>query len=116
VSAAPTTCRIRWCYDLYTDEAHCSDPRFAPLRARDLAGPPPAVVVTAEFDPLRDDGRAYAAALAAAGVPTEHISARGHTHHSVTMVDIVLPGAPIRARVADALCRFFVTAHTPEPA
>lgn len=111
-----TTTLTRWFYDHYIDEAHRSDPRFAPLRASDLSGLPPALVITAEFDPLRDDGRAYAAALAAAGVPTEHIGARGHTHHSLTMVDVVISGAPIRAQMADALRRFFVAARTPAPA
>jgi acetyl esterase/lipase len=111
-----TTPLTKWFYDHYIDEADRSDPRFAPLRAGDLSGLPPAVVVTAEFDPLRDDGRAYAAALTAAGVPTEHIGARGHTHHSLTMVDVVISGVPIRAQMADALRRFFVATRTPEPA
>jgi acetyl esterase/lipase len=86
------------------------------LSAADLSGLPPAIVVTAEFDPLRDDGDAYAGALPAAGVPTEHVRARGHTHLSVTMVDVVISGAPVRARMADALRRFFVATRTPEPA
>ncbi|MBE1546358.1 cation diffusion facilitator CzcD-associated flavoprotein CzcO/acetyl esterase/lipase [Mycobacterium sp. OAS707] len=111
-----TTPLTEWFYNHYIDEAQRSDPRFAPLRADDLSGLPPAIVVTAEFDPLRDDGRAYAAALAAAGVPTEHLGARGHTHHSLTMVDVVISGAPIRARMADALRGFFAAARTPEPA
>ncbi|MUL63304.1 steroid monooxygenase [Mycobacterium sp. CBMA 234] len=81
------------------------DPRRAPLRG-DLAGLPPAMVVTCQFDPLRDEGNAYAVALAAAGVPTEHLQARGHTHLSLTMVDLVVSGAPLRAQMADALRRF----------
>jgi cation diffusion facilitator CzcD-associated flavoprotein CzcO/acetyl esterase/lipase len=111
-----TTPLVRWFYDHYIDVADRNDPRFAPLRAVDLAGLPPAIVVTAEFDPVRDDGDAYAAALDAAGVRTEHVRARGHTHQSVTMVDVVISGAPIRARIADALRQFFVAARTPEPA
>ena len=111
-----TTPLLRWFYDHYIDAADRSDPRFAPLRAADLSGLPPAMVVTAEFDPLRDDGDAYAAALAAAGVPTEHVRARGHTHQSVSMVDVVISGAPIRARMADSLRSFFVATRTPEPA
>jgi acetyl esterase/lipase len=111
-----TTPLLRWFYDHYIDAADRSDPRFAPLAAVDLSGLPPAIVVTAEFDPLRDVGAAYAAALNAAGVPTEHIRARGHTHLSVSMVDVVISGAPIRARMAEALRRFFVATRTPAPA
>jgi len=111
-----TTPVLRWFYDHYIDAAERSDPRFAPVRAVDLSGLPPAIVVTAEFDPLRDVGEAYAAALDAARVPTELVRARGHTHLSVSMVDVVISGAPIRARMADALRRFFVVARTPEPA
>jgi acetyl esterase len=51
------------------DEA---DPRVAPLLAEDLAGLPPALLLTGGFDPLRDEGNQYAAKLAAAGVPVDH--------------------------------------------
>jgi acetyl esterase/lipase len=61
------------------------------------------VVITAQFDPLRDEGDAYANALGAAGVPVEHIRARGHIHSSLTMVDVVRSGEPIRADIARAL-------------
>jgi acetyl esterase/lipase len=103
-----TTPLMRWFYDHYVDPSDRSDPRVAPLRAADLSGLPPALVVTAEFDPLRDDGEAYAAALAAAGVPTEHVRARGHIHQSIAMVDLIVSGAPIRARMADALRRSYL--------
>jgi acetyl esterase/lipase len=65
------------------------------------------MVVTAEFDPLRDEGNAYAEALAAAGVPVHHVQARGHLHTSITAVDMLLSGAPIRAQMAEGLRSFF---------
>ena len=83
-----------------------TDATVSPLRANSLAGVAPARVVTAEFDPLRDEGNAYAAALEAAGVPVTLLQARGHTHTSISMVDVVLSGAPVRAAMADALKQF----------
>ena len=63
-------------------------------------------MVTCEFDPLRDEGVAYAEALAAAGVPVEQLQARGHIHSSFTMVDVVITGVGGRAKMANALRRF----------
>ena len=97
-----TTALMQWFWDHYADRSERTDPDASPLHA-DLRGLPPAVIVTADFDPLRDGGRAYADALTAAGVPVRHIRARGHTHTSVTMVDVVLSGAAVRAELADAV-------------
>ena len=101
-----TSALMGWFWDHYADPADRGDPRAAPLRGR-LDGLPPACIVAADFDPLRDEGVAYARALEAAGVPVRHIRARGHTHTSVTMVGVVLSGAPVRAEMAEALRGFF---------
>ena len=107
-----TTGLMRWFWDNYADPAERADPRAAPLRGT-VAGVAPAVVVTAEFDPLRDEGDAYAEALATAGVPVDHIRARGHIHTSLHMVDLVLSGAPVRAQMATALRAHLAAPATP---
>ena len=65
--------------------------------------------MTCQFDPLRDEGIAYAQAMAmaAAGVPVRQITARGHTHTSLTMVDVVVSGESHRVEMASALRGFF---------
>ena len=96
-----------WFWNAYADQTERLDPKASPLRAASLAGLPPAMVVTAEFDPLRDQGNAYAAALAAAGVPVRHLPCRGHIHTSVTAVGVLPSGAPVRAEMAAAIRGFF---------
>lgn len=65
-------------------QAEAEHIRTSPLKG-DLAGMPPAVVVTASLDPIRDQGRAYAAALAEAGVPVVFREAVGNIHGFITL-------------------------------
>jgi cation diffusion facilitator CzcD-associated flavoprotein CzcO/acetyl esterase/lipase len=102
-----TASLMKWFWDFYADPADRANPKASPLRAADLSGLPPAFVVTCQFDPLRDEGIAYAQALAAAGVPARWITARGHTHTSLTMIDVVVSGEGIRTEMAGALRGFF---------
>jgi acetyl esterase len=72
---------MEWFAGHYLEEAkHGTDWRVSPLRAKSLAGLAPAVVCTAWFDPLRDEGKAYADALAAAGVATSYHEGLGLIH------------------------------------
>jgi acetyl esterase len=72
---------MEWFAGHYLDDIrHGADWRVSPLRAKTLAGLAPAIVCTAWFDPLRDEGDAYAAALQTAGVATTHYRGAGLIH------------------------------------
>jgi acetyl esterase/lipase len=104
---ALTTALMHWFWDHYADPADRQDPKASPLRAHDLANLPPALVVTCEFDPLRDEGATYAEALAKAGVQVRHLPCRGQIHMSLMAVDMVVSGAAARAEMGAAFRQFF---------
>jgi acetyl esterase/lipase len=99
---------MQWFSDLYVVPEWRADPRAAPLRGH-LEALPPTLIVTAQFDPLHDGGVAYAHALEAAEVPVRHIDGRGQTHTSLTMVDVIISSAPVRADIASGLRDLFDT-------
>jgi acetyl esterase len=72
---------MRWFWHHYLEsESDGDNPLASPLRASDLSGLPSATLLTAEYDPLRDEGRAYAERLQAAGVQTTHTDYPGVFH------------------------------------
>jgi acetyl esterase len=87
-----------WYLGLYMpDRSLERDPRASPLFAEDLSGLPPALVITCGFDPLRDEGKAYADKMRAAGVEVESVCFEGQMH------GVMMLGAALRdgARMLD---------------
>ena len=64
----------------YAPEADSRDPEVAPIQSQSVSGLPPALIITAEFDPLRDEGHAYAERLRKAGVPVRYNCFPGQIH------------------------------------
>lgn len=85
--------RILWYTDLYLrSPEQVADPRASPLRAPSLRGQPPAMILTAGFDPLLDDGRLYAERLEAAGVPVTYREFPGQVHAFVSLTRVIPQG------------------------
>ena len=97
---------LRWFYNHYLPAvSDGADWRFSVVRADDLSGLPAAFVLTAEFDPLRDQGEAYARALEAAGVPLEACRYDGVFHGFFGMRDLMDPAQQAFDDVTKALRR-----------
>ncbi|MGW0247335.1 alpha/beta hydrolase [Nocardia goodfellowii] len=83
-----TADHLRWYWEQYLgSDTGTDNPYAAPARATDLSGLPPAHIVTAEYDPLRDEGEAYGDRLRAAGVDTEVLRYDGEFHGFFSMAD-----------------------------
>jgi acetyl esterase len=99
-----TTETVAWFWQLYlNDPSEGRHVDASPLRAEDFAGLPPAVVLVAEFDPLRDEGLAYADRLESAGVPVERITCMGMIHGFVRRLDTFDCASDVVAQLARSL-------------
>ena len=84
-----STADARWCWDHYVGPGHRADDHLAaPMRAESLRGLPPALILTAEVDPIRDDAEAYAARLRRDGVPVSLTRYAGVFHGFVTEIGV----------------------------
>ena len=96
--------RILWYGEQYLrSEADKADLRASPLRAPSLAGQPPALIVTAGFDPLRDEGRAYGDRLREAGVDVVYREYPGQIHAFVSLTKAIPQGLACTLEVAEYL-------------
>jgi acetyl esterase len=101
-----TAAEIQWYLDRYLpDPSLATDPRVSPLFEPELSGLPPALVLTAGFDPLRDEGRLYATRMRAAGVDVESLCAEGSLHGFMNTAGALDESARLLAYAADRVRR-----------
>jgi len=109
-----TSTGMRWFYGHYLSGggATADDPRVSPLleQRQRLVQAPPAMVITAEFDPLRDEGAAYAARLAEVGVPVTHVRFDGQIHGFFSMFGLIDDARSAQALAAAAVHTAFTRA------
>jgi acetyl esterase len=106
---------MQWYWNHYLQNpADASNPYAAPLVAPNLEGLPPALVITAEYDPLCDEGEAYAKRLQAAGIPTSCTRYDGMIHGFFGMSAALDKGKQAIAEACTALRQAFAaTPHSP---
>ncbi|MCW8277804.1 alpha/beta hydrolase [Pseudomonas sp. PCH199] len=95
---------MAWFWDQYLPNVHLrKDPQASPLLATSLKGLPPAILITAEHDILRDEGEAYALALMSAGVMVQRRCFEGQIHGFFTLLNLLPESATARAFVVQAI-------------
>jgi len=101
---------IDWFWNAYAPAGtNLKDLRLSPLLERDFAGLPPAFVLTAGFDPLRDEGRAYANRLIDAGVKTTYVNYPGTIHGFFSLTRFLQQGLKANNEAAAVMAAFFGT-------
>ena len=101
---------MAWFWEAYVPEdMDLADLRLSPLLAKDFTGLPPAFVLTAGYDPLRDEGRAYADKLIDAGVKTTYVNYPGTIHGFFSMTRFLKQGLKANDEAAGVMGAFFGT-------
>jgi len=109
LAMSPTECLVpredlAWYYRTYCgDQCEPRDPRVSPIFAQDLSGLPPALIIAAEYDTLRDEAKAYADWLKGAGVATRYVCAEGMVHGFLQMRGLVAEAQVATEEIARAL-------------
>ncbi|AZD86959.1 Hydrolase, alpha/beta fold family [Pseudomonas chlororaphis subsp. aureofaciens] len=104
-----TRTMMQWFWQQYLpDSGRGTDPLASPLRAESLAGLPPTMLISAEFDPLRDEGEALAKRLCEAGVAVQMRRCAGMVHGFISMAAFVEAAAQALAEAADELRKALV--------
>lgn len=99
---------MKWFRKHYMNSpSDAKNPYFSPYLYEDVSGLPPALIMTAEYDPLRDDGKAYADKLKAAGVEVEYVDYPGMIHGFVTLANVIDKGQQALKDAAEALKKVF---------
>jgi len=105
---------MEWFWSYYIpDPAERWVPEASPLRAEDLSNLPPAIVITAEYDPLRDEGIAYARRLEAAGVKVTHRHHEDMFHDFFSFVNLIDAGNGAVERVGSEIRALVATLSAP---
>jgi acetyl esterase len=91
--------------DYLPDGTDPADVRISPLRALNVAGLPTAIIHTAEFDPMRDEGNAYARKLLTAGVAVEHVCHDGMVHNFHALGAVLPQGRLVLAQIGEQMRR-----------
>jgi acetyl esterase len=103
-----TASDMAWFWGHFVPDVHRTDPRAVPARADDLSGLAPALVMTAEYDPLRDEGERYADRMLDAGVPVEVVRYHGVVHGFVSRWHTMSRAERAHDDLADALRRAMI--------
>jgi acetyl esterase len=114
---ALTKTTMQWYWDMYLESMdEAKNPYAAPLQAKSLVGQPSALVITAEFDPLCDEGEAYGKRLIEAGVETTVTRYDGMIHGFFSMGAVVDKGQQAVDQASAALRSAFARSGAPSPA